>query len=183
MYYKGTSESVLSKVELDGEKIFKDEFEEEERRYLTSLGENRERLRTDVLLFPSEGKCVIIEFKNPNVNLADCLTQVSKYAYFLRNFTKPEYKFLTFYGYLIGESLEKRDVRAADGDFKTAPNLDYLFRPMKTVPDDSGTNQDGSLYMEVIQFSVLKERAELRNRAFIDCLIGNGIKNTSEDSD
>ena len=183
MYYKGTSESVLSKVELDGEKIFKDEFEEEERRYLTSLGENRERLRTDVLLFPSEGKCVIIEFKNPNVNLADCLTQVSKYAYFLRNFTKPEYKFLTFYGYLIGESLEKRDIRAADGDFKTAPNLDYLFRPMKTVPDDSGTNQDGSLYMEVIQFSVLKERAELRNRAFIDCLIGNGIKNTSEDSD
>ena len=183
MYYKGTSESVLSKVELDGEKIFKDEFEEEERRYLTSLGENREHLRTDVLLFPSEGKCVIIEFKNPNVNLADCLTQVSKYAYFLRNFTKPEYKFLTFYGYLIGESLEKRDVRAADGDFKTAPNLDYLFRPMKTVPDDSGTNQDGSLYMEVIQFSVLKERAELRNRAFINCLIGNGIKNTSEDSD
>lgn len=54
---------------------------------------------------------------------------------------------------------------------------------MKTVPDDSGTNQDGSLYMEVIQFSVLKERAGLRNRAFIDCLISNGIKNTSEDSD
>ena len=176
MYFKGSSESMLSKVKLNGERIFRDDFDEEEQRYLTSLGENRERMRTDVLLFPSEGKCVIIEFKNPNVNLADCLLQISKYAYFLRNFTKPEYKFLTFYGYLIGESLEKRDVRAADGDFKTAPNLDYLFRPMKTVPDDSGSNIDGSLYMEVIQFSVLKERAELRNKAFIDRLMDNATE-------
>ncbi|PIK18275.1 hypothetical protein CTI16_03810 [Prevotella intermedia] len=176
MYFKGSSESMLSKVKLNDERIFRDDFDEEEQRYLISLGENRERMRTDVLLFPSEGKCVIIEFKNPNVNLADCLLQISKYAYFLRNFTKPEYKFLTFYGYLIGESLEKRDVRAADGDFKTAPNLDYLFRPMKTVPDDSGSNIDGSLYMEVIQFSVLKERAELRNKAFIDRLMDNATE-------
>ena len=60
--------------------------------------------------------------------------------------------------------------------FKTAPNLDYLFRPMKTVPDDSGSNIDGSLYMEVIQFSVLKERAELRNKAFIDRLMDNATE-------
>ena len=171
MYFKGSSESVLSKVELDGVRIFREDFNEEEERYLKSLGENRKKMRTDVLLFPSEGKCVIIEFKNPNVNVSEHLNQVNRYAYFLRNFTKPEYKFLTFYGYLIGERLEKRDVRAADGDFKTSPNLDYLFRPMKNVPDDSsGENQDGSLYMEVLQFSVLKERAEQRNRAFIDCL-------------
>ena len=181
MYFKGSSERFLSKVELEGKKIFREEFEAEEERYLSSLGENRKNVRTDVLLFPSEGKCVIIEFKNPNVNIAEHLTQVSKYAYFLRNFTKTEYKFLTFYGYLIGESLEKRDVRAADGDFKTTPNLDYLFRPMKTVPDDSGTNQDGSLYMEVIQYSVLKERAELRNKAFIDCLLENSRTDKNKD--
>ena len=177
MYFKGSSESVLSKVELDGVRIFREDFNEEEERYLKSLGENRKKMRTDVLLFPSEGKCVIIEFKNPNVNVSEHLNQVNRYAYFLRNFTKPEYKFLTFYGYLIGERLEKRDVRAADGDFKTSPNLDYLFRPMKNVPDDSsGENQDGSLYMEVLQFSVLKERAEQRNRAFIDCLKNNHME-------
>lgn len=173
MYFKGTSECVLSKVTIGGERIFRDDFEEEEERYLTSLGENRKKMRTDVLLFPSEGKCVIIEFKNPNVNISEHLNQVSKYAYFLRNFTKPEFKFLTFYGYLIGENIEKRDVRAADGDFKTSPNIDYLFRPMRNIPDDSGTNQDGSLYMEVLQFSALKERAEQRNRAFIDCVMNN----------
>lgn len=170
MYFRGSSESVLSKVEIDGKRIFKEEFAAEEEAYLTSLGENRKNMRTDVLLFPSEGKCVIIEFKNPNVNVATCLTQVSRYAYFLRNFCKPEFEFLTFYGYLIGEKLDQRDVRAADGDFKTSPNLDYLFRPAKTVVGE-GEKQDGSLYMEVIQFSVLKERAELRNRAFMDQLM------------
>lgn len=181
MYFKGTSESMLSKVELEGIRIFRDDFKEEEQRYLSSLGENRKRMRMDVLLFPSEGKCVILEFKNPNVNLSNCLEQITKYAYFLRNFTKPEYKFLTFYGYLIGEGLEKRDVRAADGDFKTAPNLDYLFRPMKIIPDQSGGNQDGSLYMEVIQFSVLKQRAELRNRAFIDLLMREDMQSSGEE--
>lgn len=178
MYFKGTSECPLSKVELDGVRIFKSDLNEEEKRYLTSLEKDRKQMRADVLLFPSEGKCVIIEFKNPKVSLDDCLLQISKYAYFIRNFTTPAFKFLTFYGYLIGERLEKKDIRAADGDFKTAPNLDYLFRPMKYVPDDSGSNQDGTLYTEVIQFSVLKERAELRNKAFIDCL-----KSTTKEND
>lgn len=173
MYFKGTSESQLSKVAIDGEKVFREDFDAEEQRYLTSLGENRMKMRTDVLLFPTEGKCVIIEFKNPDVNVSLCLNQITKYAYFLRNFTKPKFRFVTFYGYLIGESVEKRDVRSADGDFITAPNLDYIFRPRKNIPDDSGTNNDGSLYMEVIKFSVLKERAEIRNKAFIDKILGN----------
>lgn len=178
MYFKGTSESQLSKVTLDGKKVFREDFTEEEERYLNSLGEKRMNMRTDILLFPAEGKCVIIEFKNPNVNVADCLTQINKYAYFLRNFSVPDFKFLTFYGYLIGESVEKKDVRAADGDFITAPNLDYLFRPKKTIPDDSGTQEDGTLYMEVLKFSVLKDRAEIRNKAFIDRLLGSSIEET-----
>lgn len=181
MYFKGTSESQLSKIKIDGEKIFRDDFDAEEQRYLTSLGENRMKMRTDVLLFPSEGKCVIIEFKNPNVNVSDCLSQITKYAYFLRNFAKPKFRFLTFYGYLIGESVERRDVRSADGDFIAAPNLDYIFRPRKNIPDDSGTNLDGSLYMEVLKFSVLRERAEIRNKAFIDRILGNSTDSTNNE--
>lgn len=175
MYFNGSSETQLSKVTLNGEKVFKEEFSAEEKRYLRSLGKNREKMRTDILLFPSEGKCVIIEFKNPDVNVSDCLNQINKYAYFLRNFTKPEFKFLTFYGYLIGENIENRDVRSCDGDFKTAPNLDFIFRPNKTIPDESGTNQDGSLYMEVLKYSVLKARAEIRNKMFIRKLMGGDI--------
>ena len=179
MYFKGASESQLSKVTINGERIFKDEFSNEEQEYLTSLGENRMKMRTDILLFPTEGKCVIIEFKNPDVNVSDCLNQITKYAYFLRNFAKPQYKFLTFYGYLIGESVQSRDVRSCDGDFISAPNLDYIFRPRKNIPDDSGTNQDGSLYMEVLKFSTLKERAEIRNRMFIEKLLGKKSEDKS----
>ncbi len=182
MYFEGSSEKNLFDIRLRGLKVFREEFNEEEQRYLKSLGKDRTKLRTDVLLFPAEGKCVIIEFKNPNVNVADCIQQVAKYAYFLRNYTKPEFKFLTFYGYLIGESIEKRDVRAADADFVTSPNLDYLFRPSKKIVDESSDNQDGTLYMEVIQFSVLKQRAELRNKIFADLLLGHTEENIGVDN-
>lgn len=182
MYFEGSSEKNLFDIRLRGLKVFREEFNEEEQRYLKSLGKDRTKLRTDVLLFPAEGKCVIIEFKNPNVNVADCIHQVAKYAYFLRNYTKPEFKFLTFYGYLIGESIEKRDVRAADADFVTSPNLDYLFRPSKKIVDESSDNQDGTLYMEVIQFSVLKQRAELRNKIFADLLLGHTEENIGVDN-
>ena len=182
MYFEGSSKKNLFDIRLRGLKVFREEFNEEEQRYLKSLGKDRTKLRTDVLLFPAEGKCVIIEFKNPNVNVADCIQQVAKYAYFLRNYTKPEFKFLTFYGYLIGESIEKRDVRAADADFVTSPNLDYLFRPSKKIVDESSDNQDGTLYMEVIQFSVLKQRAELRNKIFADLLLGHTEENIGVDN-
>ena len=170
MYYKGCSELKLSQVKLDGHKIFRDDFEEEEQRYLNSLGSKRLSMRADVLLFPSEGKCVIIEFKNPDVNISDHLNQISKYAYFLANYTKEEYKIHTFYGYLIGESIENQDVWAADGEFRTAPNLDFLFRPTKTIRNTTGEREIGSLYMEVIKYSVIKQRAQIRNQAFIDTL-------------
>ena len=182
MYFEGSSEKNLFDIRLRGLKVFREEFNEEEQRYLKSLGKDRTKLRTDVLLFPAEGKCVIIEFKNPNVNVADCIQQVAKYAYFLRNYTKPEFKFLTFYGYLIGESIEKRDVRAADADFVTSPNLDYLFRPSKKIVDESSDNQDDTHYMEVIQFSVLKQRAELRNKIFADLLLGHTEENIGVDN-
>lgn len=173
MYFKGVSESQLSKIMIDDKKLFRDDFDEEEERYLTSLGENRLKMRCDILLFPSEGKCVIIEFKNPDVNVSDHINQITKYAYFIRNFATEDFRIQSFYGYLIGENIEPRDVRSVDGDFRSAPNNEYMFRPFKTIPDDSGQNQDGGLYMEVMRFSSLKRRAEIRNKAFTDCLLSS----------
>ena len=83
----GVSETQLSKVKIDGKNLFRDGFSKEKERYLTSLGENRLKMRCDVLLFPSEGKCVIVEFKNPDVNVSEYLSQITKYAYFIRNFS------------------------------------------------------------------------------------------------
>lgn len=98
---------------------------------MTSLGENRAIKRPDILLFPSERKCIIIELKTPDTNLALHLNQINKYAYFIRNFSTEDFMIDTFYGYLIGESLEPRDVRAFDGDFIYDKNSIIVIAPRK----------------------------------------------------
>lgn len=166
IYFKGASEGRLCDVKIDGKKIFKKEFSAEEERYLKSLGENRTTKKPDVLLFPDEGKCIIVEFKNLNVNIADHLLQINKYASLIRNFSEDQFQLETFYGYLIGESIEPRDVRGCDSDFVEAYNFDYLFRPRKAIVDENG-RRDGSLYTEVIKYSTLLDRAKRRNEIFI----------------
>lgn len=168
LYFKGVSDQPLNQIEIDGWKLFRDDVTDEEERYLSSLGENRRIKRPDILLFPSERKCIIVELKTPEVNLALHLDQIKKYAYLLRNFTSEMFTIDTFYGYLIGEALEPRDIRAADGDFKYDPKFNFMYLPSKRVvyENDSTGGQDGSLYMEVISYSEILKRAERRNEAF-----------------
>lgn len=169
LYFKGVSEYRLNQIIFNGKKLFREEISEEEERYLTSLGENRAIKRPDILLFPSERKCIIIELKTPDTNLALHLNQINKYAYFIRNFSTEDFMIDTFYGYLIGESLEPRDVRAFDGDFIYDPKFNYCYRPSKKIPDDTSSH-DGSLYTEVMQYSVILKRAKMRNNVFINKL-------------
>lgn len=169
IYFKGSSERQLSKVEIDGERIFKQEFGQEEERYLTSLGENRKLQRPDVLLFPDEGKCIIIEFKSPDVNASDHLTQIDLYANLIRNYSEEKYNITTFYGYLIGENIEPRDVLGRVSRYEHSYHFDYLFRPSENVIGFGG-RPNGSIYTEVIKYSTLLERARRRNKIFIDKL-------------
>lgn len=168
LYYKGYSEHRLNQIVINGKKLFREEITEEEERYLTSLGEDRRIKRPDILLFPAERKCVIVELKTPNTNLSLHLNQINKYAYFLRNFSSNDFIIDTFYGYLIGEALEYRDVRGADGRFKFDPKFNFMYLPNAPVvfEDDPTGKQDGSLYMEVLTYSVILKRAERRNEAF-----------------
>lgn len=169
IYFKGSSEKQLSKLEIDGEKVFKDKFSEEEERYLTSLGENRKIKRPDVLLFPEEGKCIIIEFKAPHVNASDHLTQIDRYANLIRNYTEDKFQITTFYGYLLGESIEPRDVLGTVSRYEHSYQFDYLYRPSENVNGFDG-RANGSIYTEVIKYSTLLERAKQRNRIFVDKL-------------
>ncbi|MDR1149449.1 MAG: ATP-binding protein [Spirochaetaceae bacterium] len=167
IYYKGFSNVQLSLITIDGELIFKDEFSAEEERYLTSLGENRLIKKPDILLFPDEGKCIIIEFKALDVNVSDHLTQINKYAYLIANYTKKKYKINTFYGYLIGEAIEPGDIYSTGtGNWERSPHFDYMFRPSQYVRSDKGAIV-GSLYTEVIKYSTLLARAKKRNEIFI----------------
>lgn len=181
LYYKGYSEHRLNQIEIDSKKLFREEITEEEERYLTSLGEDRRIKRPDILLFPAERKCIIVELKTPDTNLSLHLNQINKYAYFLRNFTSNDFVIDTFYGYLIGEALEYRDVRGADGRFKFDPKFNFMYLPNAPVvfEDDPTGKQDGSLYMEVLTYSVILERAERRNEAFTTKLFPK-LKNEKE---
>lgn len=170
IYYSGKSEEQLCNFKLHDENVFNSEFSTEEERYLLSLGENRKIKRPDILLFPQENKCIIIEFKNVEVNVSDHLNQINKYAYFLRNFTNEKFQFKQFYGYLIGEPIECEDVRAADSDFKSFHDGKGMFRPKKNVVCKNNQNADGELYMEVLPYTELLEKATLRNRIFIEKL-------------
>ncbi len=166
IFFRGTSEEILKDVEINGEKLLREHLTQEEEEFRISLNENRYAKRPDILLFPDEGKCIIIEFKNPEVNVSDHLTQITNYASLIWNFANSKFRFNTFYGYLIGEKINPIDVRFNDGDFEEAYHFDYLFRPHKKVPGFF-TNGDASLYTEVIKYSTLYERAKRRNDIFI----------------
>jgi hypothetical protein len=167
IYFKGFSNVQLSLITIDGELIFKDGFSAEEERYLTSLKEKRLNKKPDILLFPDEGKCIIIEFKSLDVDVSDHLTQINKYAHLIANYTKEEYKINTFYGYLIGEAIEPEDIYSTGtGNWEQSPHFDYIFRPSQYVRNYKN-DVVGSLYTEVIKYSTLLARAKKRNEIFI----------------
>lgn len=175
IYFKGFSEKRLYQIKLDGKKIFDKKFSEEEERYLNSLGEKRLSKRPDVLLFPKEGKCIIIEFKAPDVNVSEHITQIDFYANLIRNYTTDQFQITAFYGYLIGEGIEDRDVRGRVTRFEHSYHFDYWFRPSEKVVDFSDV-RNGSIYTEIIKYSTLLDRAKLRNQIFIDKLEGTKQK-------
>jgi hypothetical protein len=167
--FEGISETELKDITYKNNKIFDKDFSTEEQRYLNSLGEKRLEKKPDILLFPQEGKCLIIELKVPDVNVSEHLQQINFYANMFRNYTIDEIQITTFYGYLIGENIEDRDVRGREPGFEHSPFLNYWFRPSATVAGFDG-RPNGSIYTEVIKYSTLLERAKLRNRIFIDKL-------------
>ena len=169
IYFKGSSEKQLSQLQINGERVFKDEFSEEEERYLKSLGEDRLKRRPDVLLFPEEGKCIIIEFKAPNVNASDHLTQIDKYANLILNYSEDKFLIQTFYGYLIGQNIELKDVLGTVSRYEHSYQFDYMFRPSEKVNGFEG-RANGSIYTEVIKYKTILERAKRRNKIFIDKL-------------
>ena len=121
------------------------------------------------MLFPEEGKCVIIELKAPDVNVSAHLTQIDFYASLIRNYTVDDFRITTFSGFLIGEDIEDRDVRGRVSRFEHSLHLDYWFRPSEKVIG-FGDRSDGSIYTEVIKYSTLLKRAKLRNQIFIEKL-------------
>ena len=169
IYFRGVSEGLLGQIECDGSKILKENLSAEENEYRKKQGGDARLRRTDILLFPAEAKCIIIELKAPDANVSDHLNQINRYASLINNLSIDTLKFNTFYGYLVGESIDADDIIDNDSDFMNASNLGYIFRPYKRIVGKFG-RVDGSLYTEIIKYSTLLERAKLRNKIFIEKL-------------
>lgn len=167
IYFKGASENQLGAILLDGQTVIKDDFSEEEEAYRLKQEGDANKKRPDILLFPKEEKCIIIEFKSLNTNVSNHLNQINRYASLINNLSKDKYNFTTYYGYLIGENIDVDDIQDNDSDFISAHQLDFIFRPYKRITGKFGKS-DGSLYTEVIKYSTLLERALIRNQIFID---------------
>lgn len=170
IYFEGVSDIRLASVKIDGKNLFKEDssLTVEEREYREKLNRDAGDRRPDILLFPKEGKCIIVELKAPDVNVSDHLNQIARYAALINNLSSDEFIFHSYYGYLLGEALDEDDVRDADADFKLSYD-DILVRPHKAIRGKFG-RAEGALYMEVLKYSSLLKRAKQRNRIFIEKL-------------
>lgn len=165
IHYKGISESELRNIKIGNELFFREDLTQEELEELTAYNRDKLGNRPDILLFPKEHKCIIIELKSMDADVSKFVSQVSQYAGLIRQYAKDRFEITTFYAYLIGESFTLNEVKRANPFFKKAYYFDYLFCP--NYPVDGGENRrDGEMYIEVIKYSTLLERAVFRNKIF-----------------
>ena len=102
--------------------------------------------------------------------------QIHQYASVIHHLSDERFKFNAFYGYLIGENADIYSILDSDGDFKQSQNLGYIVRPHKDLPLLFGREQ-GTLYTEVIKFSDLLKRAQLRSKIFTDKILPDTREN------
>lgn len=176
MYFKGCSESKLDQIEINGIKLIKENLTQEEQIYKNRLMYEDKKKdvgieRPDIFLYPDEGKCIIVEFKAPDVDVSQHLGQINRYATIINNLSDERFNIHAFYGYLIGENINYENISDTDVYFKNAPHLNYIYRP--NYPIKGKFNRvEGDLYTEIIKYSDILKRAKLRNKIFLEKLHG-----------
>lgn len=176
IHYRGLSESGLDNVEIDGRPLFKQNLTEEEIAFKKRSTGDIGIKRPDVLLFPEEGKCIILEFKAPDVDVSKHIHQIKQYASMIHHLCDESFRFNAFYGYLIGENIDPYSVMEADSYFRESQALGYMVNPHYPLPRFFD-REPGSLYLEVIKFSDLLKRATLRSKIFTDKILPEDLKN------
>lgn len=118
--------------------------------------------RPDIFLYPAEGKCLLVEFKEPNTDMSDYLNQLPKYCTLIANFGR--HKFNEFYCYLIGEKFNP--ITDLTGDYQEKVNGDWLRPSIPIVSMDANRNIIANAQIEIIRLSSIHSRAHLRNKSF-----------------
>ncbi|UVP24475.1 ATP-binding protein [Bacteroides xylanisolvens] len=117
IHYKGISESELRNIKVENELFFREDLTKEELEELTAYNRDKLGNRPDILLFPKEHKCIIIELKSMDADVSKFVSQVSQYAGLIRQYAKDRFEITTFYAYLIGESFTLNEVKRANPFF------------------------------------------------------------------
>lgn len=166
VHFNGCSDIPLNEIECGGEKLIREDINIEDA--LASVGldiGHRLEKRPDIFLFPEEEKCILIEFKAPGVDVSLHLDQLPKYAKLIANYSKK--KITQFYGYLIGENINRLDI---PDRYNRAVYSGYWFNPSEIIKDLNTDFPIADLYQEIIPFSTIGTRAEMRNRSFAEKL-------------
>ena len=166
VHFEGCSEHELKDLEMNGKKLLRSDVDID--KALESVGIETGAIlewRPDIFLYPEEGKCILVEFKSPDVELTKHCDQIQKYAKIIANYA--EEKFTQFYGYLIGEQVN----RAAMPDrYQRVPYGNYWVyasEPIKSIETDLVI---ANLYQEIMPLSEIAKRAEIRNKSFAEKL-------------
>ncbi len=162
LHFDGCSDIELDKIELpDGTSLLNDIDPEIKAEFGISL-----KKRPDIYLFANEGKCLIIEFKAPSVELADHVNQMTKYCTLIANYGAV--KVTKFYCYLIGEKFNP--YVNLDGDYYETVNGDWVRDEKRIMSISNHRDPIASQRLELVQLSSIKDRAHRRNLSFAEKL-------------
>ncbi|MDR1383604.1 MAG: ATP-binding protein [Planctomycetaceae bacterium] len=165
LYFDGQSEVSIEDIEIKGNKIIRD-LTEEEKEMLNEFNKKRLQNRIDLLFFPEEKKCIIIELKDPKVGLNDNVFQMDRYVQYIANFVKPEFSIEDFYTYLITDQFNKYD-KPTNG-YRKIYGIDGFVRNSVDVKSYDNDNPIANQYSEVIRYTDIYKRANKRNKIFFE---------------
>ncbi len=166
LYFDGSSEVSIKDIKINGKNIIKD-LNEEEEEMLNEFNKKRLDKRLDLLFFPEEGKCIIIELKDPSVGVNENAQQMDKYAELLANFISPEFSIDHFYTYLLTDNFNKYD---KPNGYRKIYNLDGFVRNSNDIKNYDDDKIIANQYSEVIRYTDIYERAKKRNEIFFQKL-------------
>ena len=164
VHFEGCSDLPISQIEIPNHgKLLKKMSKDEIDRF--GLKPNR---RPDIFLFPEEGKCILIELKEPKTDLSDHIHQTTKYANLIANYSNISID--TFYCFLIGENLKQIDI---PGDYEKTVNNDWVRKiplPVRSIHPQNEGEDIAKIQFEIIKLSSIHSRAHRRNKSFADRL-------------
>jgi hypothetical protein len=166
LYFEGASEQPIENIEIKGNKIIRD-LSNEEKRQLNEFNRRRMERRIDLLFFPEERKCIIIELKDPKIDAKENAGQMDTYAELLANFVKADYSFDNFYTYLITDHFNKYDRPTG---YRKIYGIEGFVRSSLDIQSLDNGQTIANQYAEVIRYTDIHKRATNRNRIFMEKL-------------